>query len=73
MVCGPIIAKLGSNVPATASVIPVPLHVPPGSAADKLNAATSAHNGFTFAIVASTSALTTIVSLNTRGQFPAVV
>ncbi len=43
----------GLKVPAKASVIPVPLQVPPVVAADKLNEASSIHTGPTGAMVGS--------------------
>src|SRR4051812_36373957 len=45
MMCGPAPAVAGLNVPAAALVMPVPVHVPPGSTAVRLNAGAEIHCG----------------------------
>ena len=51
--CVPGPAVDGSKIPVAAFVIPVPLQIPPGSAAESVNGATEAQNGPTGVIVAS--------------------
>ncbi len=52
---GPV--NVGSKVPAIGSVIPVPLQVPPGSAAVKLKGTAVSQNGPAHVIVASATAV----------------
>ena len=56
MVCVPAPATEGSKVPLTASVIPVPDHVPPASTAERLVAASLIQKGPAADIVASVDA-----------------
>src|SRR5690606_10037524 len=52
IVCVPGPAVAGSNVPASTSVIPAPLHVPPGVTAVKVIAPSTVHKGPAGVIVA---------------------
>lgn len=61
MVNVPAPAVAGSNVPAEALVIPVPLHVPPGEAAVKVTEVALAQKGPAGVMVASKSVFTVIV------------
>ena len=53
IVCVPAPAVKGSKVPKPGSVIPFPLHRPPGSTAVKFKIGSSSQNGPTGVIVAS--------------------
>ena len=68
----PTPADAGVKVPATASVIPVPLQVPPGVAAVRLNGASVVQKGPAGVIVASGAGLTTIEILFVSEQEPVV-
>ncbi len=61
----PVPAIAGSNVPAFASVIPVPLQVPPGVAAVRVTAVSVSQNGPAGVMVASGEGSTTISSEST--------
>ena len=72
IVFAPAEANAGLNVPFIASVIPVPLHVPPEVAAVKLNGNASAHIGKTEVMVAFADVVTVIETVSTAPQVPEI-
>lgn len=69
----PVVAKAGSNVPFTASIIPVPLQTPPVVAAVKLNCAASAHIAVIAVIVAFADGVTVTETVSTAPHIPEIV
>ncbi len=68
----PAPAVAGSNVPSTASVIPIPNQVPPAVTAVRLTAASAEQNGPAAVIVASGGFATVIDVVFESGQTPAI-
>jgi hypothetical protein len=66
-------AMAGLNVPATGSVIPVPDHVPPAVAADKLKGADPAQTGETAVIVAFAAFVTVMFVVSAAAHVPEIV
>ena len=73
MICVPIPAVAGSKVPFEAFVIPVPLHVPPAVAADKLKEAAPTHTIVGCVMVALGIAKTVTKAVSKLPQFPLMV
>ena len=73
MVYEPIPAMAGSKVPFTASVIPVPLQVPPPVAATKLVGVALTHKEAIGVIVASSLGRTVTIVVSTFPQAPEMV
>ena|SRR6218665_2387430 len=66
----PGVAEAGSNVPDDAFVIPVPLQVPPGISAVRLNAATLAHCAATAVMFGGVLGVTAMFSTSVSAQGP---
>ena len=71
-VCVPGPATTGSKTPSAGSVMPVPDHVPPASAATSVVATASSQYGPAGVIVASPSAITIISSESVLPQEPGI-
>ena len=67
MVNVPVPAAAGSNVPPDPEVMPVPVHVPPEVTALMLNAPDPRQTGLTSVMVASTNAVTLMVTVEVDG------